>query len=66
MSTIMGAGGWKSPSSMLVYTKTNEANARRGYDEAMRRLNEQANVVTSKRILSQKNSCRNMGREIKS
>jgi hypothetical protein len=48
----MGAGGWKSPSSMLVYTKTNEANARRGYDEAMRRLNEQASIAMSNRILS--------------
>jgi integrase/recombinase XerC len=27
VSTIMGAEGWKSPSSMLVYTKTDEANA---------------------------------------
>ncbi len=52
VSTIMSAGGWKSPSSMLVYTKTNEANARRGYDDAMRRHDEQANVVTSKRVLS--------------
>lgn len=52
VSTIMGAGGWKSVSSMLVYTKNDEANARRGYDEAMRRLNEKANAPTSKRILS--------------
>jgi integrase len=52
VSTIMGAGGWKSVSSMLVYTKNDEANARRGYDEAMRRVNERASISTTKRILS--------------
>jgi integrase/recombinase XerC len=52
LSTIMGAGGWKSASSMLVYTKSDEVNARRGYDEAMRRINEQANISTTKRVLS--------------
>lgn len=28
LTTIMGAGGWKSVSSMLIYTKNNEAMAR--------------------------------------
>jgi integrase/recombinase XerC len=31
--TIMGAGGWRSVSSMMVYTKSDEAKARRGYDD---------------------------------
>ena len=52
ISTIMGAGGWKSVSSMMIYTKNNEAKARRGYDEAMRRVNEQANALTATRILN--------------
>jgi site-specific recombinase XerD len=52
IATIMGAGGWRSVSSMLIYTKNDEGRARRGYDEAMRRANEQADVGTSKRVLS--------------
>ena len=50
--TIMGAGGWKSVSSMLLYTKNDKANARRGYDEAMRRVNERSKLEVSKRILN--------------
>lgn len=52
VSTIMGAGGWRSPSSMLVYTKNDEANARRGYDEAMRRIEEREVTSTTKRVLT--------------
>jgi hypothetical protein len=52
VDTIMGAGGWKSVSSMIVYTKNDEANARRGYDEAMRRIYARANLSTTKRVLS--------------
>jgi integrase/recombinase XerC len=50
--TIMRAGGWKSPSSMLIYAKNDEARARRGYDEAMRLANEQANHSTATQILT--------------
>jgi site-specific recombinase XerD len=52
ITTIMGAGRWKSVSSMMIYTKNNEANARRNYDDAMRRVNEQATLTTSTRSLS--------------
>jgi integrase/recombinase XerC len=52
VSTIMGSGGWRSVSSMLVYTKNDAGNARQGYDEAMRRLNERAKSAPSKQILS--------------
>jgi hypothetical protein len=48
----MGSGGWRSVSSMLVYTKNDAGNARQGYDEAMRRLNERAKSAPSKQILS--------------
>lgn len=40
ITTIMGAGGWKSPSPMLGYTKIDMDLARRGYDEAMARAYE--------------------------
>jgi hypothetical protein len=33
---------------MMIY----KANARRGYDEAMRRVNERSNLEVSKRILN--------------
>jgi integrase len=63
LSTIMGAGGWESVSSMLVYTKNDEANARRGYDEAMRRLNERANIPTTRLVLSPEEFLERYGRE---
>jgi len=51
-STIMAAGRWKAESSMMVYTKNDEPRARRDYDIAMSRVNEQANSPISTRTLS--------------
>lgn len=49
---IMASGGWRSVSSMMIYTQNDIAVARRGYDEAMRRHDEQSTTSTSKEILS--------------
>ncbi|ADW67173.1 tyrosine-type recombinase/integrase [Granulicella tundricola] len=50
--TIMAAGGWKSPSSMMHYTKVDADQARHGYDQAMRRAEEKSKTGRSKHILS--------------
>jgi len=41
LAVIMGAGGWKSYSSMTLYAKVNLVAARRGYNEAMEKVREQ-------------------------
>jgi integrase/recombinase XerC len=50
--TIMAAGGWKSTSSMLIYTKVDQALARRGYDDAMHLADERAASPSTTTILS--------------
>jgi integrase/recombinase XerC len=51
-TTIMGAGGWTSASAMAGYTKIDPEDARRGYDEAMRRASMAKDVGSIKQTLS--------------
>jgi integrase/recombinase XerC len=40
-ATVMASGGWKSYEAMAVYARVDTDVARRGYDEAMRRSQDQ-------------------------
>ena len=52
VTTIMKAGGWKTASAMLLYTKADPELARRGYDEAMARAEEQERSPLNRVVIS--------------
>jgi integrase/recombinase XerC len=51
-ATVMAAGGWLDPNSMAGYAKVNEPVTRRGYDEAMRRVQYQKQSVPRTIVLT--------------
>ncbi len=52
VSTIMQAGGWKSPSAMLNYTQPDPELARRGYFEAMAKADAREKDQPSREVIS--------------
>jgi site-specific recombinase XerD len=50
--TVMAAGGWTSAEAMGMYVLVDVDTARRGYDEAHRRLAEAKHFFPSKTVLS--------------
>lgn len=52
LATLMAAGGWLDPDSMAGYVEVPDELARRGYDEAMRKHNEQKELVPQTRTVS--------------
>lgn len=51
-ATIMSAGGWKSFETMSWYAKSDDEVARRGYDEAMRRVEAEKHLIPRTRTLT--------------
>lgn len=51
-AVIMGAGGWVDPNTMAGYVKLNHEQTRRGYEEAMRRVEQKQHDAPTSRVLS--------------
>lgn len=51
-ATVMAAGGWKTYEAMCGYSRVDSEVARRGYEEAMRRIEHQKHEAPRKKALS--------------
>ncbi len=51
-ATVMAAGGWVTYESMAGYAEVDPAIARRGYQEAMRRAQDQKQIAPRNRVLT--------------
>lgn len=51
-AVVMAAGGWLDPDTMAGYTKINEAQVKRGYQEAMHRAEQEQRKAPKTRILT--------------
>jgi integrase/recombinase XerC len=51
-AVVMAAGGWLDPDTMAGYTKINDAQVERGYQEAMHRVEQEQHKAPKTRILT--------------
>lgn len=51
-ATVMAAGGWKTYEAMCQYARVDEDVARKGYDEAMKKMQEKKTATPRKKTLS--------------